>query len=73
MTLADTVGAVCAFLNLPPGATTSTVASSTSLMRGVRGGSAMKDLPAPHHSQARGGALQGGHTVITQTQAVLGG
>ena len=40
MTLADTVGAVCAFLNLPPGATTSTVASSTSLMRGVRGGTA---------------------------------
>ena len=34
MTLADTVGAVCAFLNLPPGASTSTVASSTALMRG---------------------------------------
>ena len=40
MTLADSVGAVCAFLNLPPGASTSTVASSTSLVRGVRGGTA---------------------------------
>ena len=40
MTLADSVGAVCAFLNLPPGAATSTVASSTSLVRGVRSGAA---------------------------------
>ena len=40
MTLADTVGAVCGFLNLPAGASTSTVSSSTSLMRAVRGGSA---------------------------------
>ncbi len=40
MTLADTVGAVCAFLNLPDGAGTSTVASSTSLLRGVRSGAA---------------------------------
>lgn len=38
MTLADSVGAVCAFLNLPPGASTSTVASSTSLVRAVRSG-----------------------------------
>lgn len=40
MTLADTVGAVCAFLNLPAGASTSTVSSTTSLMRGVRSGAA---------------------------------
>jgi uncharacterized protein (TIGR00369 family) len=40
MTLADTVGAVCAYLNLPAGAATATVASSTSLVRGVRGGAA---------------------------------
>ena len=40
MTLADTVGAVCAFLNLPPGASTSTVSSTTSLVRGVRSGTA---------------------------------
>jgi 1,4-dihydroxy-2-naphthoyl-CoA hydrolase len=38
MTLADSVGAVCAFLNLPAGAQTSTISSSTSFLRAVRGG-----------------------------------
>jgi 1,4-dihydroxy-2-naphthoyl-CoA hydrolase len=38
MTLADTVGAVCAFLNLPPGASTSTITSSTNFFRAVRDG-----------------------------------
>jgi 1,4-dihydroxy-2-naphthoyl-CoA hydrolase len=38
MTLADSVGAVCAFLNLPTGATTSTISSSTSFLRAVRAG-----------------------------------
>jgi len=78
MTLADTVGAVCAFLNLPAGASTSTVASSTALMRAVRGGSA--------HAVAR--PLHAGRSFVvvsveltdddrrrvaqvTQTQAVL--
>lgn len=41
MTLADSVGAVCAFLNLPAGASTSTVASSTNLVRAVRDGRAV--------------------------------
>ncbi len=80
MTLADSVGAVCAFLNLPPGATTATVASSTALMRGIRSGTA--------HAIAR--PLHAGRSFITvvvdvtdddgrpvaqvtQTQAVLGG
>src|SRR5437763_11064463 len=40
MTLADSVGAVCAFLNLPPGASTATVSSTTSLVRSVRAGAA---------------------------------
>jgi 1,4-dihydroxy-2-naphthoyl-CoA hydrolase len=40
MTLADSVGAVCAFLNLPAGASTSTVSSSTSLVRALRSGTA---------------------------------
>src|SRR5215218_8270185 len=40
MTLADSVGAICAFLNLPAGGSTSTVASSVSLMRAVSGGAA---------------------------------
>lgn len=38
MALADTIGAVCAFLNLPEGATTATISSSTNLLRPVRGG-----------------------------------
>ena len=38
MTLADSVGAVCAFLNLPPGASTATTNSTTNLFRGVRDG-----------------------------------
>lgn len=45
MSLADTVGAVCAFLNLPPGANTATVESATNFFRGVRGGTL--------HAQAR--------------------
>ena len=37
--LADTCGAVCAFLNLPPGAQgTSTIESKTNFLRGVRDG-----------------------------------
>lgn len=38
MTLADSVGAVCAFLNLPDGATTSTIESKTNFLRGIRSG-----------------------------------
>jgi uncharacterized protein (TIGR00369 family) len=38
MSLADSVGAVCAFLGLPPGAGTSTLSSSTNLLRAVRDG-----------------------------------
>lgn len=39
MTLADSCGAVCAFLNLPEGAVgTSTIESKTNLFRGVRSG-----------------------------------
>ncbi|MEU0456206.1 PaaI family thioesterase, partial [Streptomyces sp. NPDC006129] len=39
MALADTAGAVCAFLNLPPGASTSTVESKTNFFRAVRSSS----------------------------------
>jgi uncharacterized protein (TIGR00369 family) len=38
MALADTAGALCAFLNLPEGATTTTVESKTNLLAAVRGG-----------------------------------
>ena len=48
MTLADSVGAACAFLNLPPGAGTATVTSSTSMLRGVRSGVA-RAIATPLH------------------------
>ena len=79
MTLADSVGAVCAFLNLPPGATTATVASATSLVRGVRGGAAHA-VAHPRHV-GRSFILvavevtdDDGRLVaeVSQTQAVLG-
>src|ERR687887_2700683 len=38
MTLADSLGAICAFLNLPPGASTSTIESKTNFLRAVRSG-----------------------------------
>ncbi|HEY1522253.1 MAG TPA: PaaI family thioesterase [Solirubrobacteraceae bacterium] len=38
MALADTLGGVCAFLNLPEGAGTATISSSTSMLRAVRQG-----------------------------------
>ncbi|WP_037571512.1 PaaI family thioesterase [Phaeacidiphilus oryzae] len=55
MALADSVGAVCAFLNLPEGAGTSTVDSSTRFFRGVRGGTV--------HAVAR--VVHAGRTLIT--------
>lgn len=39
MSLADNLGGVCAFLNLPAGASTATISSATNFMRGVRQGS----------------------------------
>jgi 1,4-dihydroxy-2-naphthoyl-CoA hydrolase len=39
MALADSTGAVCAFLNLPDGATTSTIESKTNFFRAVGAGS----------------------------------
>ena len=79
MSLADTAGAVCAFLNLPDGAAgTTTIESKTNLLAAVRDGTVT----------ARSTALKAGGTVIvvetemrdssdrpvaktTQTQAVL--
>jgi uncharacterized protein (TIGR00369 family) len=79
MALADGVGAVVAFLNLPEGATgTTTVSSATNFLRAVRDG----------HLEAVGRPLHAGRTTIvvetdlldaqgrrvakvTQTQAVL--
>ena len=38
MSLADAAGGVCAFLNLPPGAGTATISSSTNFLGAVREG-----------------------------------
>ena len=79
MGLADAAGGLCAFLNLPEGATgTATISSATNFLRGVRAA----------HVEAVARPLQVGRTVIvvetelhdadgravakvTQTQAVL--
>ena len=80
MSLADTAGAVCAFLNLPKGGSTTTIESKTNFFRAVRAGRA----------QAVSTPLHAGRTIIvvqtdirdddgkrvalvTQTQAVLSG
>ena len=78
MALADTTGAWCAFLNIPPGAATTTIESKTNFLRAVRSG----------HVEARSRPLHVGRTVVvvdtdvhddrgklvarvTQTQAVV--
>jgi uncharacterized protein (TIGR00369 family) len=80
MAFADTIGAICAFMNLPEGAGTATISSATNMLRAVREGVV----------QATARPLHVGRTVIvaqtdlrdererlvaqvTQTQAVLAG
>jgi uncharacterized protein (TIGR00369 family) len=54
MTLADSLGALCAFLNLPPGAGTVTIESKSNFFRAVRGGEVL----------ARSEPLHVGRTII---------
>ena len=61
MALADSVGAVCAVLNLPTGATTSTIESKTNFFRGVRDG-AVHSTSRPLHV--------GRTTIVVQTDVV---
>jgi 1,4-dihydroxy-2-naphthoyl-CoA hydrolase len=80
MALADSLGGVCAFLNLPEGSGTATISSTTNFMRGLREGQAI----------ATSRPLRVGRTVIvvetevcdeagrllshtTQSQAVIAG
>jgi 1,4-dihydroxy-2-naphthoyl-CoA hydrolase len=58
MTLADSLGAACAFLNLPAGATTSTIESKTNFFRAVTAGS-VRGVARPLHV--------GGSTIVVQT------
>ena len=64
MSLADSLGAICAFLNLPDGATgTSTIESKTNFFRGVREG----------HVAATSRPLHVGRTtIVVQTDLVDG-
>lgn len=49
MTLADSTGAICAFLNLPPGAITTTIESKTNFLRGIREGDVATATSEPLH------------------------
>ena len=59
MTLADSLGAVCAFFNLPEGAATSTISSSTNFFRAVRDGE-VRGTTRPLHV--------GRTTIVVQTE-----
>ncbi len=80
MTLADTVGALCAFLNLPEGALTATIESKTNFRRAVRSGHA-EAVATPVHVGRTMIVVQtdvrdaNGRRValVIQTQAVLQG
>jgi 1,4-dihydroxy-2-naphthoyl-CoA hydrolase len=59
MAMADTVGALCAFLNLPAGTTTATIESKTNFLRAVREG----------HVDATSRPLHVGRTlIVVQTE-----
>jgi 1,4-dihydroxy-2-naphthoyl-CoA hydrolase len=79
MSLADTAGAMCAFLNLPEGAGgTTTIESKTNFLRAVRGG-VIEAVTKPLHAGRKVVVLEtdvlddAGKRVarVTQTQAVL--
>jgi uncharacterized protein (TIGR00369 family) len=79
MTLADTAGATCAFLNLPEGAATSTIESKTNFLRGVRSGTVRAESRPLHVGRTtiviETDVTQGERRVarVLQTQAVLTG
>jgi uncharacterized protein (TIGR00369 family) len=80
MTLADSLGAVCAFFNLPEGASTSTISSATNFFRGVRDGE-VRGTSRPLHAGRTTIVVQTELrdandklvALVTQTQAVLKG
>ncbi|MEV0666887.1 PaaI family thioesterase [Actinomadura luteofluorescens] len=78
MALADTLGAACAFLNLPPDTSTSTLESKTNFFRGVRSGT-VTGTSRPLHAGRSFITVQTNLVdaddrliaQVTQTQAVL--
>lgn len=79
MTFADSLGALCAFLNLPPGGGTSTIESKTNFFRAVREGQVVHARSFPLHTGRTVIVVQtdlrdgDGKRVaqVVQTQAVL--
>jgi 1,4-dihydroxy-2-naphthoyl-CoA hydrolase len=79
MSFADSLGGICAFLNLPDGASTSTIESKTNFFRAVREG-LVHGVTTPIHVGRTTIAVQTHLTddadrlvaLVTQTQAVLG-
>ncbi|MFZ0217436.1 MAG: PaaI family thioesterase [Candidatus Dormiibacterota bacterium] len=79
LTLADSVGGICAFLNLPAGRSTATIETKTNFIRGVREGSVQAEARPLHVGRStivvqttlrddRGRLV----AQTTQTQAVVG-
>ena len=80
MALADSLGGLCAFLNLPAGAGTATISSSTVFTRAVREGEVIAVTRPLHVGRSTivvqtDVADQAGRRVaqVTQVQAVMGG
>lgn len=78
MSLGDTLGAVCAFFNLPEGARTATISSATNLMRAVREGTVTGTARPLHVGRSVIVVTTELHddqtrlvATVTQTQAVL--
>lgn len=59
MALADTLGGVCAYLNLPTDATTATLASTTNMIRAVRDGRVIGESRPVHVGRT---------TIVVQTE-----
>ncbi len=80
MALADSLGGVCAYLNLPPGCGTATISSATNMLRGVREGEVRAETQPLHVGRTvivvQTDLRDAGDRLVaqvTQTQAVLGG
>ncbi len=81
MAFADSLGAVGAFLNLSPGARTTTLESKTNFIGGAQAGSVVTGVSTPLHVGRRSSVWQtrlegeGGRLValVTQTQMTIEG
>jgi len=81
MAFADSLGAVAGFLNLPPGARTTTLESKTNFLRGAPAGSTVTGEATPLHIGRRSSVWQTRITndegklmaLVTQTQMTVEG